>query len=429
METSNNDSKINIIDEKSKNNDKNLNIAIYHKFFTESLLEILNVLTTKSETINLKSLDQNDKQQKKLYNGHDRLRKACSELKHGFSGNDSDYDQGRIIKKIYRVLTQYLTKLHPVPDKELFSLKNDEGATVTIIPGIDMQIVTKIMSDEEMEKLWDHMYMMYISSVVMITEINKHKRNGTVWEVLPKMRERVIKSGMFSQDSKLFNPFIGIMPETQHDSKTEYDVTTMFESVDKFDTPSGPSLNDMLNMPGMDKMFNVDQLSDQLRNVKPEEIEDATKNITKLLGAEDDPDVKEVCSTLVDGIVEEFKNGEGGIQGMAKIAETVSNKVGKNIDKKKMQKTANQLNMFLKDSEKNLKNMKDGNGNPIGEQIMDTLKGPLAELQKGTNGNGEINMSNMANIFSQVSSAMNLMKNSEIQQKNKKDKKTKSKQK
>lgn len=391
-----------------KSESKNLSIAIYHKYFTDSLIEILDIVISESEKNNLDCLDLNNKSQKKIYNSHERLRKTCLELKNGFNGTDTNYDQARIIKKIYRVVTQHLTKLYPTPQMNLFELKNDDGATITIIPGLDIQLILKQIENQTLEKLWDYFYMMYISSVIMITEINEHKKNGKVWEILPRMKERVIKSGMFSQEGKFFNPFIGVMPETTHDQKIGCNIDTMFESVEKQETPSGPSFGELMSIPGMDKAFNIDQLNEQLKNVNPEEIEDATKNIAKLLGAENDSDVQEVCSTLVGGIVEEMKYSEGGLQGMVKVAEKVSEKIGKKIDRQKMQKTANQLNLFIKDSEKTLKNFKDKDGNPIGEKIFDTLKGPLAGMQ---NSNGELNMGNMANIFTQVSSALNQMNN------------------
>lgn len=399
---------------------KNLNIAIYHKYFTDSLIEILNIVMTKSELVDLISLDQNDRTQKKLFNSHERLRKACTELKNGFNGIDSNYDQARIIKKIYRVVTQNLTKLYPEPQKELFELKNQEGATITIIPGLDIQLIMKNMETEEFEKFWDYFYMMYISSVIMITEINEHKKNGKVWEILPQMKDRVIKSGMFSHDGKMFNPFLGFMPESLNGQKFNCDMDTMFNSVEQLETPSGPSLTEIMAIPGMDKAFiNIEQLNEQLKNVNPEEIEDATNNIAKLLGAENDSDVKEVCHSLVGGIVEEMKHNEGGLQGMMQVAERVSEKIGKNIDRRKMQKTANQLNSFIKDSENTLKNFKDKDGNPIGENIMNSLKGSLDNLPNGSNGTGELNMSNMATLFSQVSSVLNQMNKTETKIKKK----------
>ena len=390
---------------------KNLNIAVNYKYFTTSLIELLDIIRAKSYEIDLDKLDQNNKQDKKTFNGHTKLRLVCDELKNGFL-HEEKYDEGRIIKKIYRVLTQYLDKFYPEPTKALFTIKNEEGATVTIIPGLDINLVTYMMDDKEMDMFWSHMYMMYISSVSMISTKNEHKKEGKVHEVLPKMRERVLKSGLFSKDGKMFNPFIGLMTTSDGNSSSEYNVETMFDTVEEIQKPTGPSMEDVFKLSGVDKLVDINQLNDQLKNVKQEDIQEATKNIAKLLGSENDADVTEVCNTLVEGIVADLKsNADGGIKGMFETAKRVSEEVGKNIDKNKMKKTVVKLSDFLKDGESNLKNMKDENGNPIGSKIMDSLKGPLEMAQAASKGNGGVpNMADMMALMSQVTGAVNTVK-------------------
>lgn len=405
---------------------KNLNIAVNHKYFTTSLLEIIDIVKAKSEQTDLSLLDKTKKQDKKIKSGHERLRLACDELTKGFT-DKNDFDQGKIIKKIYRVMTEHLDKFFPEPSKELFSLKNEENATVTIIPGLDIQIVTKTMTDEEMDKLWNHMYMMYISAVVMITEINEHKKDGKVWTVLPKMREKVMKSGMFTKDGKLFNPFFGLMPEGSKEDKENYNVETMFENVDDIQTPSGPSIDDMFKLAGIENMVDVDQLNDQLKNVGRADMDEAIKHIGKLMGTENDAESQEVYRTLVEGIVDDFKTNQSGVGGMAKTVQRVSEKIGKTIDKQKMGKVAGQLNNFLQNGEENLKHMKDNKGNPIGENIMASLKGPLEMAQMATKGGATPNFGEMAAMMTQVTQAMNMASNSAKPTKSKKTSKSSSK--
>ena len=50
-----------------------------------------------------------------------------------------------------------------------------------------------------------------------------------------------------------------------------------------------------------------------------------------------------------------------------------------NIDAKKMQKIAEQMQYFMANSQDKLKNMKDAEGNPIGGQLM-KMTGPLSML-------------------------------------------------
>ncbi len=392
-----------------KENAKKIKIIAHHKYFTASFIEIINILLAKSNEIDLEKLDQNNKADQKLFRGHTKLRTVCNELKIGFTNNDQ-YDQGRIIKKIYKVITTHINKFYPNPTKELFMLKNEEGATVTIIPGLDMGLIANLMTDEELENLWDYMYMMYISSVSVISLFNEHKK-GKVTDIIPHMKARVLKSGILHKGAGMTNPFIGLASELGSDK--QYDVDTMFENVDSIQAPTGDLMDNLFEMSGVEKLVDIKQLNEQLKNVKQEDIEEATKSITKMLGAENDKDVAEVCGTLVGGIVEDLKeNADKGIQGMLETAKKVSQTVGQKIDRAKMGKTVDKLASFMKDGESNLKNMKDDKGNPIGEKIMDSLKGPLEMAQKMSKGqNGMPDFSNMAALLSQVSNIANTMQN------------------
>lgn len=364
---------------------KNLNIAINHKHFTISLIEILELIIKKSEVINLDKLNMTLKQNVRLYKSHMKLRSVCNDLKKGFSTERTEFDQGRIIKKIYKVFTQYLDKLYPDTNISLFSLKNEKGEIITMIPGLDISVVAKDFDEKELDTLWGHFYMLYISSVGMISSINNHKKEGKIWEIMPKLLEKVTKMGLITE-GKMFNPYIGLIQDSE-----EYNVDTMFENVDEIKTPTGPSLEDVFKLTGVDKLFkltgidklvDINQLNEQLQNVKQEEIYEATRNITKLLGAENDSDITDICGTLVQGIVEDLKaNPNGGIKSMFETAKSVTEKLGATLDKNKMKKTALQLSEFLKNGENNLKNMKDDKGNPIGEKIMKSLEIPLKLAQ------------------------------------------------
>lgn len=368
--------------EQNQPDQRNLTVAINHKHFTISLIEVLDIINKKSEEVQLEQLDLTVKQNLRLHKNHTKLRAVCKDLKRGFSSEEeNDFDQGRIIKKIYKVLTQHLDKLYPEPTIELFSLKNEKKEIVTIIPGLDISVVAKDFNDTELTALWGHLYMLFISAVGMISSINGHKKEGKVWEILPKLREKVTKMGL-TKDGKMFNPFIGLMQENG-----EYNVETMFENVDELKT-TGPSVEDVFKLTGVDKLVDVNQLNDQLKNVKQEDIDEATRNITKLLGAENDSDINEVCGSLVEGIVEDLKsNKDGGLKSMFDTAKAVTEKIGSKLDRNKMQKTALQLSDFLKNGENNLKNMRDDKGNPIGEKIMKSLELPL-KLAQSMEGGG-----------------------------------------
>lgn len=384
------------------------NILINNKHFVTSLTEILTLLSNKSKEIDIDDLDLNQKHNMVLYNDHARLRKACAALIYNFTSPnpESGFSEGPIIKKVYKTLSQNMDNFFPESSIDLFYLRNMNGAVVTIIPSIDIGLVARKMTEEELNSLWGYLYMLYVSAVGMIMEANEHKKSGRIWdEILPAMRERVTRLGLM-KDGKIFNPFVGL-----HGESGNYDVQSMFSGVDST-SPTGPNMEDMMKLTGVDKLIDIGHLKDQLNNVKQEDITEATKNITKLLGAEQDQDINDVCSTLVEGIVSELKaNPDAGIQNLFSITGKITENMGNKLDKQKMAKTATQLFSFLQNGESNLRNMKDDQGNPIGEKIMKSLEGPLQFAKAFQPGQGQLpNLTDCQNMMAQVNQTVNQIK-------------------
>jgi hypothetical protein len=365
----------------SDKKNKNFLVSVYQKYFTVSLLEIIGLVEKKSTQTDISSLDLSVKSEAKLHRGHTRLRDCCLSIRNGFtSETDSGYDQGRIIKKIYKTLTQNLDMLDPVPLIQLFYLKNESGETVTIIPGLDIGLVAESFTDEEKDVLWNHLYMMYISSITMISANNTYAQDERLTNIMPKLKEKIVRSGLtIGKDKGLFNPFIGL---NKIEEDGEYDLNHMYTNVGASPMPdmgaglsAGMTMEDIFKLVGVDKMIDIDQLNDQLKNCKQEDVDDATNNITKLLGAENDSDVKDVCQTLVSEIVSDLRTN--GLTNMFDTAKSVTSKIGKSLDQNKMKKTANQLQEFMANGEEKLKSMTNEKGENIGQQIFDKLKLPM----------------------------------------------------
>lgn len=371
---------------------KSFNLAVNHKYFSTSLLKILDLVGKKSVEIvdnyvaSFEGGEQSetDYQKTNKYKAHMKIQATCNATQDGFLNKESNYDQGKIIKKIYKTITQNLDKFYPEPDVSLFQLRNNKNETVTIIPGLDIyQVVRdKLTTPEDTKTLWAYMYMMYISATNMIIEINQHKKEGKVWNLLPDMRKKIVEWGI-EQDGVIFNPFVGLNIETG-----EYDVNDMYANVEDMPDPTGVSMDSMLKMSGMEKLFNMDQLKSQLNDIKPEDIEEATRNITKLIGAEDDEDINEICGDLVGNVIEELQKNQNGDFDIMGIAKSVADRVGGKMQKDKYQKTAKQFNNFMNNSQDKLKELKDENGNPIGEKLMNSLNMPMmmAQMMGGQGG-------------------------------------------
>jgi hypothetical protein len=379
---------------------KKIKIMTHHKYFNTSLTEVLNILVNKSNTVDTSLLSV------KITKAHKRLRDTCEKLKGGFSLNNENYDQSKIIKKIYKVITQYISKFYPEPSTELFRLKNESGEIITIIPGVDINLIIPLMSESEIDNLWNYMYVMYISSVSIISIVNEHKK-GKVYEIMPDMRERVVKSGILNGGGES-NPFFGLFSNNHQ----EYDINDMFKNVDNIDDPASDIMSSLFKMSGIEKLIDTDSLGDQLKNIKQEDITEATKSITKMLGAEDDEDITEVCNSMVEDVVKNLtNNSDKGIEGMRETIKNMSSKISSNVDNKKLSKVLGKLSTFMENGEENLKNLKDENGNMIGESIFESLKGPLEMLQNMKKGNnGMPDMASMQSLFAQFSKMSNAKK-------------------
>lgn len=360
---------------------KNFDIAVNHKFFTNSLFKILDLVCNKSVMI-IQQLEENynNDAQTELnvkntnkYKAHMKLQETSKFIKDGFGLNqNTNFDEGKIIKKIYKVLTANLDKLYPEPSVQLFQLKNENNEVVTFIPGLDINLVVKnkMFDDNDLKQLWGNIYMVYISSANMVSVINK-KKNAQVCKIIPKMREKVLEYGVCDEKGGLFfNPFVGLNVETG-----EYDVNSMFANTDNLNNNNDVNVDNLLKMSGVDKLFNIDQLSSQIRDIKEEDITEATNNITKLIGAEGDSDINEICSELVQNVVQDLKSttNNGGQLNMFEIAQSVASRIGGKMKPDKFNKTANHFQNFMNNSQNNLKNLKDENGNPIGEKLMGSL--------------------------------------------------------
>lgn len=377
--------------EKQNNtNPEDVYAGINHKYFSDSLLKLIDLVETKSKEIvdttqstwDKDSQPEPDFKKTNKYKNHVQLQNQCKILRNGFSGKIKDFDQGKIIKKVYKVLTQNMDKFFPQSDLSLFQLKEKNGTSITIIPGVILNLVVKNVSDEYMNHLWGNLYMMYISSANLINYVNKNKKDEKIAEIIPKMQMKVVEMGVIKQDD-FFNPFVGLNAETG-----EFNVDNMFSNIENIPEEGGNmAMDGVLKMSGIDKMFDMKELSKQLKDIKEDDINEATEKITSLIGANGDNDISEVCNELVKNIVNDLKNDQSGNLNMFDIAQNVAKKVGGNMKKDKFHKTASQFNKFMENSQDKLKDLKDDKGNPIGDKFMNGVNIPMQLMQMFGKGN------------------------------------------
>ncbi len=334
-------------------------------YFVSAVVSLIRMVKEKSQTIELTLTPVQQK-------AHLKFRETCDNILAEYTTDNTGVDQGRIIKKVFKTLKNNVENLK-AKDVALFTKRNSDGKIMTIIPGLNLGLIVPYFSEEERTTLWQYIYMMYVSSLRMIFMVNETRKKPELMETLTEFEKDLGKSGMLVC-GKVFNPYIGLGADSMS-------IDEMMKSADGIKkTDSGISAGGLLGTLGIDKLMDGAKLAEQLKNITQAEIDEATKNITELLGATGDSDVKEVCSTLVNNIVADLK--ENGLESFSTVADRVAEKIGDKFDVDKMKKTALKMGNMMNDGENRFKNLKDEDGNPIGEDILKRLPIPFSGIME-----------------------------------------------
>ena len=174
------------------NNNEQFDLQVNMNFFIKSLNELVNLLFLKSKEENIEILDSNLRLHKCKCEQHMKLRESCAILKNGFVEENQTFDKGRIIKKVYKTITEHIDLIYPEKN-DIFFIKDKNNNIITIIPGTDIGLIVNKLTPEENKLLWGHLYMMYISAANMICNVNKQEKIGKIWEIIPKLREKIVE--------------------------------------------------------------------------------------------------------------------------------------------------------------------------------------------------------------------------------------------
>ena len=347
-------------------NKKDQILFVMQSFFMYSVKNLVNFLKAKSE-----SLVAENKVPEVKVESHRKLRSTCDEIMSEFDTkstnlDDSNVDQVKIIKKVFYVLKDNMTLLE-AKDAKLFTIRNEEGKITSIIPGINLNLVYELMDEVEKKKVWVYLYALFVSSVNLVysnTPENKHKKS--VLDMVDKLRkEMVVTSKELGTDFMAFNVFMGI-------SETDNGDINMDSLMSKDINIPGTEANaGFLNNLGLGNLMNLNSLSDEIKKFTDNDVNDTVDTLGELLG--NDSDVKDVCSTMVKTVIDDLKNN--GIENIFDIAQRVTSKLGGVISPEKMAKTAYKMGDLMENNKDKLKDLKDENGNPIGEDFLKQFEG------------------------------------------------------
>jgi len=300
----------------------------------------------------------------------ERLLKATEQFLFGLMNKDEEFDYPRFIKKVYNVLKiDEALEMIKNKDSKVFMMKGDDGKIITIIPGIDIKFAMKLMDEEQKALFWQYFYLFIVSTFNIIIKTNPSKKEKFTKsiEIIESLNEELQKTGIMVKN-QIFNPFTGLGIDDKTYTMDQMISGSISDNSTLYQASQITGLMELLNMMGFEKVINPVTLKETMENITEEQIVEAKDQILKMLGAEDNEDIDEVCGTLIRDIVENIKLN--GMEDIGKSLMSIAANTRNKIDMNKMKTTESSMNFFMKNSLEKMKDMKDENGSPIGQNIM-----------------------------------------------------------
>jgi len=294
-----------------------------------------------------------------------------------------------IVQKVYTMLTLSSNfKLLEKQDNKIFQItqkKGKEEIVITIIPGINLDEAYSFYNKQQQQALWKYLENIFYCSTQLLYLVNPECVDKQILTMVDKyalsekdanniyadLKAKLPQSILNKYVNKEFDPFVGVGV-----TKKDYSVQDLMESTATIPKETGMSgLGGLTSMLGVDKMFDMSKLTEQLKNISKEDIDEATQNIKELLGNNVDSNTSDMINMMLHDITDELKKenlGEGNpISNIGKIAETVAQKVMPKIDPKKID-----MSKIFNSTQNLAKNLADKQGN----KIFGDKENPLAML-------------------------------------------------
>lgn len=327
-----------------------------YNIFCVSLMELCLICIEQSNYI-----EKNLNLTEKMLSRHIKLRDVCNKLINGMKLFDDDnkkseYNMYDIIKKFYKVLYENFDLLKGADEKSdhnIFKLKNSENMLITLIPGVDLSLISKSFQvDSEQNKFWGFIYVMFIASIKMTSNANKKKiteeRVSKLKNMIKILQKRVNSYGM-SSDKKLFNPYFGINITSDGDTMSLED---MFSSIE----PTNANIvESMMKNFSIDQYINVDSLNDQLRNIKESDLKITVDAVSKILNVGDNEGVRANLGIMIGELVKDLK--ENGVSNIFETTKKLSENLKEKLDPKSMQDTCGLMTDLINNGEERMKSL------------------------------------------------------------------------
>ena len=192
---------------------------------------------------------------------------------------------GKIATRYYTIMKKFSVYLEN-KDETMFN------ESVVILPGVDIHSTWSQLSRGQKNKIWVYMQFLYKASAEICKYLNKKDESHQVEETQPE-----------------FNPFVGVGKKTSN-----YGTSQLFSGPKKLpgskSSPSTGGIGTMMGAMGIDRMFDMGGLQDQLKNMSDDDIDNATNTISSLLGDAVDANTGKFMSGMIKKFVKEIGNSD-----------------------------------------------------------------------------------------------------------------------
>ncbi len=181
------------------------------------------------------------------------------------------------------------------------------------------------------------------------------------------------------------NPYVGVGIDNE-----DYDVNKMFSGTDGIKSPQEATLEEIMKSFEIDKLLSVEKLEEELKTLDPQ---DTMNDFSQILGTQDDLESQNVFNVMISDVISGLKEDPKACltgEGFTKLANSVAKHVKGNVSEGSLKKSAMKLKQCMNDAPDKLKTIKDDKGNPVGEnmlnslpQLMKTMGGFLPDFNNG----------------------------------------------
>lgn len=263
------------------------------------------------------------------------------------------------------------------------------NGTFKILPGIDMADFWSQLTTKQKGKMWIYLNILYMSANLLNQETDMESENSclsnssdltTLQSEREGQKEKkkylpIIKKDGDNVIAELgFNPYTGIgITDTSLSVSDIYSQPTTDEETTTMD------ISKLTKSLGLDKMLKLDSLVQKLKEIEPDEIDNATQNLKNVMKSNENDKTSGLIADIIGDVAKELKSdkldSENPLDNIVRIAEKVSKNMGKRMSDDGI--TAESMLSLAQ----NLSN-KCGNGNNNGIDPMKMFSSLFSNLQK-----------------------------------------------